>query len=103
MFACIPYLLVEAFNRNIELGLPRNAPAIMTDEEIDEMRTRSKNYEVPEWAGEVAPLKETLVLPHYKHLMKGRPETLSGFEDERASETFKRKNVLLWEPHISFV
>jgi len=59
VLACVPYLLVEAFNRNIELGLPRNTPAIMTDEEIDEVQTRPKTYEeVPEWARKVAPLGE---------------------------------------------
>ena len=104
VFACIPYLLVKAFNRNIELGLPRNAPAIMTDEEIEEVKTLPKTLEtVPDWAERVAPLKETMVLPHYEHLMNGRPETLADFKDKRASEIFKAKNILVWEPHIFFI
>lgn len=104
VFACIPYLLVEAFNHNIELGLPRNAPAIMTDEEIDEVQTRPKIYEeVPEWAMKVPPLEKRLVLPHYEHQMTGHPITLPGFEDDRASDIFKAKNILVCGQHIYFI
>lgn len=104
IFACIPHLLVKAFNENIKLGLSRDATAIMTDEQLAEVRTRPKIYEeVPDWAVRVPALKETLVLPHYEHQMEGRPKVLHDFEDERASSVFKMKNILVWEPHIMFI
>ncbi|KFZ12541.1 hypothetical protein V502_07052 [Pseudogymnoascus sp. VKM F-4520 (FW-2644)] len=45
VLSCIPHLLVIAFNANIELGLPRNAPPIMTDDQIDEFRKQEKKFE----------------------------------------------------------
>ncbi|KAL9102765.1 MAG: hypothetical protein Q9163_002127 [Psora crenata] len=107
VLSCIPALLVDAFNRNIKLGLPRNAPAVMNDDEIDEVQLKPKWYEcVPDWANRVPPLTETLRLPHHKDPL-GRGSTaldvIEDASDERASEAFKEKNILVWEPHIYFI
>ena len=107
MLSCIPALLVDAFNHNIELGLPRDAPAIMTDDEIDEIRQRPKVYEsVPDWTKKVPALAETLRLPHYIS-PTDMASTALGFiqdaDDERTSPPFREKNILLWHPHIYFI
>ena len=104
IFACIPYLLVEAFNHNIELGLPRDAPAILSDEQIEEVRRRPKKYEqVPDWVAKVHPLSQTLVLPHYKTRSTNEMGVLTGLDDPEASQVFKAKNVLVWAHHILFI
>lgn len=98
VLSCIPNLLVEAFNRNIGLGLPRDAPTVMTDEEMDELSTREKKFEtLPSWTFQVPPLKETLRIPHEDS------QVIDNMDDERASPVFKAKNVLIWNPHIHFI
>ena len=104
VFACLPYLLVEAFNHNIELGLPRDAPAVLSDEEIEEVKRRPKVFEkVPGWAMEVPPLSQTLVLPHYETQTGNEIGILTRLDDKRASEAFKAKNILVWSHHILFI
>ena len=104
ILACITHLLVEAFNRNIGLGLPRDAPAMMTNDMLDEMRTREKKYErVPGWVMEVPPLAETLRLPHHRRIDEDEFDVIEDIDDERASTPFKEKNVLIWKPHIMFI
>lgn len=101
VLSCIPHLLVAAFNKNIELGLPRDAPAIMSDDEVEELKKREKKFEaVPEWTSKVPPLEKTLKIPY---TYDGDPKVLADFDDERASTPFKEKKVLIWEPHIYFI
>lgn len=107
ILSCIPALLVDAFNRNIELGLPRDAPAIMTDDEIDEVRLRPKVYEsVPQWTKRVPALAETLRLPHFQsptNMDSTSLEVIQDANDERISPVFKEKNILIWHPHNYFI
>jgi hypothetical protein len=98
VLACIPSLLVEAFNRNIGLGLPRDAPAIMSQEELEELNRRAKVFErVPSWTVDVPALAKTLRIPHENG------GTLKKMNDVRASLPFKENNILLWHPHIYFI
>ncbi|KAH8592067.1 hypothetical protein B0O99DRAFT_654154 [Bisporella sp. PMI_857] len=95
--AGIPHLLVEAFNRNIGRGLPRDAPSVIADEEWDELNSREEIFEeLPLWVSEVSALPEMLIIPRHN-------EVLKTFDDERASPGFKEKNILLPHPHIHFI
>ncbi|KAL9099095.1 MAG: hypothetical protein Q9187_009549 [Circinaria calcarea] len=96
ILSVIPHLLVKAFNRNISLGLPRDAPAIIVD--LDELKERPKILEeVPIWCKKVPPLQQTMTIPNVDD------EYLPGKDDERASPEFLTKNILAWEPHIHFI
>ncbi|KAJ7512518.1 hypothetical protein B0H11DRAFT_484560 [Mycena galericulata] len=95
ILAVLTQLMCDAFNRRIELGLPRDAPPIILD--FDELKARPKVLEYPpEWALHTPPLKERVVLPdrHGVH-----PEE----EDSMASEQFKAMNIVVWMPHIHFI
>lgn len=95
--ASIPHLLVEAFNRNIGRGLPRDAPSIIADSQWDELEARAKSFEqVPLWTEQVLPLPTMLVVPRHN-------EVLNRLDDERASPGFAGKNILLPHPHIHFI
>ena len=99
--ACVPELLVLAFNKRIGLGLPRDALPIMTREQVNEYLARpesSKTYEkAPTWAERVPPLDETLVVPtHYG-------PALHGVDDDRADDIFKTKNICVYPAHIHFM
>ena len=64
VLATISYLLVRAFNANIELGLPRDAAPFWTDEDEIEFKARPKLFEtVPDWAQKVPALGTKLLLP----------------------------------------
>lgn len=98
VLSAIPALLVESFNERINLGLPRKADSIVTSEELEQYQKEDKILEtVPEWTKHVAPLEETLVIPH------DNDEILETFEDPRASAQLAAKNVLHWQPHIHFI
>lgn len=98
VLAAIPALLIESFNRRIELGLPRKAGPIMSPEEIEQYQKEDRIYEsVPEWTSQVPRLEETLVIPH------DNGEVLDSFEDPRASPQLAAKNVLHWQPHVHFI
>ncbi|KAI1982515.1 hypothetical protein LOZ53_005503 [Ophidiomyces ophidiicola] len=98
VLACIPALMTLAFNRRIELGLPRRADPIITMEEIEEFRNEERIYEhVPEWTLSVKPLQEVLKIPH------DGGGTLDSFDDKRASPQLREKNILCWKPHIHFI
>ena len=98
--ACLPALLKAAFNERIKLGLVRDIPAIMSPEQAEAYRTApesSKTYEEePEWVKNVKPLEETLYMVSHDGVV------MEGFDDPRASDYFKRMNVLIWGPHIHF-
>ncbi|PGH15835.1 hypothetical protein AJ79_02216 [Helicocarpus griseus UAMH5409] len=101
VLSCIPHLLVESFNRRIDMGLRREEPSsILSTEEQMEWAATPKKYEsVPEWARRVPPVEAVLKIPH---TMDGKTQ-IEEFEDERASLPFKEKNILLWHPHIHFL
>lgn len=98
--ACIPALLVRSFNERIKLGLARDTPAIISPEEAEELRTRpessKKHEELPGWTKNVPALPETLVMPSHDDVL------MEGFDDPRASQWFKPKNIFIWGPHIHF-
>jgi hypothetical protein len=98
VLACIPALMMLAFNNRIALGIPRHADATISLEEIKAYRNEEKVYEsVPEWTLKVKPLEEVLKIPH------DGGETLKWFDDERASRQLREKNILCWQPHIHFI
>lgn len=95
--AAITGLLVESFRRRYELGLPRNGRSVFTNDEIEEMRnTRQRPEQGPKWARKVPPLSKILKIPTSEDV------TLESFDDERASQQFKEKSILVWQPHIHF-
>lgn len=98
ILAAIPYLLMRAFNANINLGLPRNAPAIFTPEEERKFRSRPKRLEtIPAWAEKVPPLKSQLFLKDDT----GRcPSSVNG---SGADPDLARKNIVMTRLGISFI
>jgi hypothetical protein len=98
ILATIPYLLVRAFNANIELGLPRDAPPVWTDEQEKEFRARPKKFEsVPAWAREVPALDTRLLLPDATGSL---PFDES---DPTADPDMLRKNILTKMQPVSFI
>jgi hypothetical protein len=103
VLAVIPALLVLAFNKRIELGLPRDAPAIFTLDQLDEWRAQEREYEKePEWTAGVPPCKQVLKIPHWENNLR-KFVSIDGFGDKRASQEFAKKNILIWQPHIHFI
>ena len=102
ILAVLTKLMCDAFNRRIELGLPRDAPAIIED--FEELQARPKVYEEPpEWAKRAlllllgkAARSETVFIPN----AEGR--TLNK-DDEDVSKEFKDVGVIVQMPHIHFV
>ncbi|KAF8122664.1 hypothetical protein EV363DRAFT_1182140 [Boletus edulis] len=95
VLAVLTRLMCASFNRRIELGLPRDAPAIITD--FAALRARPKLYErPPEWADRVVPLEEEVFIPDAegKQLAEDDPEV---------SEEFRTMNIIVHMPHIYFV
>lgn len=96
ILAVLPHLLVPAFNRLIERGLPRDAPAIIDD--LEELQARPRVLEkAPSWCNRVPALKATLNIPNE------RGEFLTDVNDERASPQFLAKNILAFRHHTFFV
>ncbi|QKX54746.1 uncharacterized protein TRUGW13939_01835 [Talaromyces rugulosus] len=96
ILAVLPYYLTRAFNRLIERGIPRDCPAIITSEEMeDELRARPKVLEKePSWVEQVPSLEQTLIIP----------DDNGEVPPERdRSEQFLRKKVIMEEPHTLFV
>jgi hypothetical protein len=95
ILAVLPEFLVIAFNRLIEKGLPRGAPAILTDEMLEEFAARPKLLETePQWTQSVPSLTEPLVIPDEDNIVP---------EGEHRSKFFLKKNVICVQPHILFV
>jgi len=100
VLSCISALLVESFNQRIEMGLRREAHSFMSDEERQTWAGTPKVLEtVPTWTTNVVPLKDLLYISHY---MDGDTQ-LQTLDDERASSSFKEKNILIWQSHIHFM
>lgn len=100
--ACIPKLLCLAFNRRIELGLPRDAPPIFTRDMLAQWRTQERALEQePDWVAEIPRLATTLAVPHWDKAKRDFVP-LPSLEDSRASPQCASKNVLVWKPHVHF-
>jgi hypothetical protein len=95
VLAVLTKLMCAAFNRRVDFGLPRDAPAIIED--FTEVAARPKVYEQPpEWAMRVQPLKETLFVPDEM----GR---VMDVRDEEVGVEFRKMNIIIREPHIHFI
>lgn len=95
ILAVLTQFLVLAFNRLIERGLPRGSPAIITPEIEAELRAKEVILEKePEWAKNVRPLEEQLIIPG----SNGAPP-----DDDLRSERFAAMNIVVEEPHVLFV
>ncbi|KAH7903505.1 hypothetical protein BJ138DRAFT_133602, partial [Hygrophoropsis aurantiaca] len=93
--AVLTRLMCASFNRRIDLGLPRDAPAIIVD--FGALQARPKVHErTPEWADRVPSLPETVFIPDAKgnELKEDNPDV---------SEEFKAMNIVVQMPHIHFV
>lgn len=105
-YAClagIVRLLCLAFNKRIDLGLPRDAPSIFTQSMLKEWRASERlREETPIWVAEVPKLDEILQIPHWDNTQR-EFVPLDSFTDDRASQEFADKNILLWQPHIHFI
>jgi len=97
--------MCDSFNRRIELGLPRDAPAIIED--FAELQARPKVYEEPpEWAkrallrgnAAVAATPEEMVF-----IPNAEGRKLDEDDDENVSREFKDVGVIVQMPHIHFV
>lgn len=104
ILACIPKLLVLAFNKKTELGLPRNAPAIFTGHQLEQWRGQPKQYEeVPPWV-EFAPRlrRNILEIPHWDDERRDFV-TLDRSQRYKASKECLEQGVVVYEPHIHFI
>jgi len=97
ILAVLTQLMCDSFNRRIELGLPRDAPAIIQD--FSELQARPKVYEEPpEWAKRARgkPLLDKVFIPN----AEGRE---LDEDDEDVCRDFKDVGVIVQMPHIHFV
>jgi hypothetical protein len=98
ILATIPFLLVRAFNRLIDMGLPRDAPAIIDEELMEQLKSRPRVFEkVPKWAHLVQPLGTPLVIPDSNG---GVPRNAN---DQRVDSDMRRKNILTFTLPVLFV
>ena len=96
VLAAIPHLLVESFNYNIGLGLPRDAPTYIED--FDELRSRPKIFEkLPEWVTRVPPAPVEVRLPN------DEGEFLGSREDPRACPMLLQMGVLAEQQGLHFI
>ncbi len=97
VLATIPYLLVKAFNRLIDLGLPRSAPPIMTDKLREKLKSKPKVLEtVPRWAELAPPLERPLFIPD------SRGQIPRNRQDSGIDIDMCRKNVLTFTLPVLF-
>lgn len=95
ILAVLTKLLCDAFNRRIELGLHRDAPAIIQD--WDELLARPKVFEKqPEWALQVPPVENRVVIPD----CQGR--TLEE-RSQDVCEDLVKMNIIAVLPHLHFI
>lgn len=103
VLAVIPTLLVLAFNKRIELGLPRHAPPIFTYDELDQWKREERKLEKePDWVDGVIGCENQLAIPHWNNDQK-KFITLSNLDDPGVSEEFAQKNILTLKLHIHFI
>jgi len=95
VLAVLTQLMCDAFNRRVDAGLPRDAPAIVFD--FAELEARPKVFEErPDWALRVEPLDERFYMPN-------KDGDVSREDDEDISEEFKAMNIIVKMPHIHFI
>nr|POE46970.1 hypothetical protein CFP56_00302 [Quercus suber] len=96
--SAIPFILAAAFNRLINLGLPRAAAGgILTDANLTRFAKAPKVLErAAQWAEEAPPLEYSLTLPTAD---LGAPISADA---EDADPFMARKNILIWTLHIYF-
>ncbi|KAK7468302.1 hypothetical protein VKT23_002816 [Stygiomarasmius scandens] len=95
ILAVLTRLMCNSFNRRVEFGLPRDAPAIVQD--FEELQARPKVYEEPpEWARRVQALPEMFFIPN------GEGKRLEE-DHEYVSKDFRALNIIVQMPHIHFV
>lgn len=100
--ACIPKLLCLAFNKRIEMGLPRDAPPIFSRDMLDEWRKQERALEQePKWVEEIPPFENVLAIPHWDN-DKRDFVALESFDDIRVSPQCADKNILIWKTHVHF-
>lgn len=93
--AATTHLMVASFNKRIELGLPRDTPAIILD--FAELARRPKVFErVPAWAEAVEPLENTLYIPE-------RDGRITQDDAQEVSPGFKRYNIIMAKRGIHFI
>ncbi|KAF4552084.1 Hypothetical protein D9617_11g009320 [Elsinoe fawcettii] len=96
--AAVMYLLVDAFNHNIELGLPRGAPSIITEEMEEQFKSSAKKLEsVPRWAENAPGCAQPLIVPD----REGRSplDYVVGGTDKLLG----KKNIVAFEQGIYFI
>lgn len=95
ILAVLPYYLTIAYNRLIERGLPRAAPAIITLEMEDRLKALPRVLEnEPSWVTTVPKLKEVLVIPDHRGLHP---------EEDTISPQFLAMDIVAATPHVLFV
>ncbi|KAJ3514625.1 hypothetical protein NM208_g15045 [Fusarium decemcellulare] len=100
--ACIPALLCLAFNKRIEMGLPREAPPVFNQDMLDQWRAQERKFEsAPLWTDKVPQLDEVLIIPHWDNQERDFVP-LKSFDCAEASKEFADKNILVWHPHVHF-
>ena len=96
VLAAIPHLLVETFNYNIGLGLPRDTPSYIED--FDELRSRPKIFEkLPEWVAQVPPAPVEVRLPN------DEGQFLGSKEDPRACPMLLQMGLLAEKQGLHFI
>lgn len=91
----ITKLMCISFNRRIDLGLPRDAPAIIED--FEELAARPRVHECPPpWALNVRPLEERVFIPDENG-------AIPVVEDSSTSAEFMEMNIIINAPHIHFI
>ncbi|KAI9657393.1 MAG: hypothetical protein M1821_003075 [Bathelium mastoideum] len=95
ILAVMTIFLVDAFNRNIGKGIPRDAPAMIgTMARLKELRARPKIFEKPPpWAAKVPKLRKTLVIPDREGVIP---------DGTALSRYFWEKNIVAQAPHVHF-
>jgi hypothetical protein len=98
VISAIPYMLAAAFNRLIDLGLPRErSTAVLSWELLEKLRQEPRAHEkVPQWALNSPPLAVPLRLP------TNGVEPSEDVDVADLDPFLKLKNVLVCVCHIYF-
>lgn len=95
ILSVLPFYLTIAYNRLIELGLPRAALAINDPEMEGELKYRRKiSEEEPSWVNDVSKLEEALVILDHRNLR---------VEEDTISFRFLAMSIVAETPHVLFV
>lgn len=101
--ACIPRLLVLAFNQRIELGIPRKAPTIFTSDQFAKWKTQRKQYEkLPSWVESVPRKKRNKFQIPYWNDEQQEFVTLDPSEWHHASQECLEQGIVAYKADIRF-